>query len=126
MLTATLSPSMDSSMIAINQNAKSSGNLLKLKTLSKGATLDKIDDISHEFEGQFISQLLGNMFSTVDPADALGGSEEEGEYRSMLIDQYGKIIAKTGGIGVADQVKREMLKLQEVGEQNATASTPAA
>ena len=32
----------------------------------------------------------------------------------MMTEEYGKIIARSGGIGVADHVKREMLRMQEV------------
>jgi Rod binding domain-containing protein len=31
-----------------------------------------------------------------------------------MVEQYGKQISQSGGIGIADYVKRELLKLQEV------------
>jgi Rod binding domain-containing protein len=31
----------------------------------------------------------------------------------MMVQEYGKIMAKAGGIGVADHVARQMLQLQE-------------
>jgi hypothetical protein len=33
-----------------------------------------------------------------------------------MIDEYGKLISRSGGLGIADQVKREMLKIQEVAQ----------
>lgn len=78
------------------------------------ASPEKIDQVAQDFEAQFISQMLDNMFSTVDTKGFLGGSDEEEFYRDMLVDEYGKIIARTGGIGVSDHVKREMLRMQEV------------
>ena len=75
---------------------------------------EKIDDVAQDFEAQFISQMLSNMFNTVDTKESLGGSDSEEVYRSMLTNEYGKIIAKTGGIGVADQVKQMMISQQEV------------
>lgn len=78
------------------------------------ASAEKIDQVARDFEAQFISQMLENMFSTVDTKSALGGSDEEEFYRSMMTDEYGKIISRSGGIGVADHVKREMLRMQEV------------
>lgn len=78
------------------------------------ASSEKIDQVAADFEAQFISQMLGNMFSTVDTNGYLGGGEAEEFYRDMLVDEYGKIIARTGGIGVSDHVKREMLRMQEV------------
>jgi Rod binding domain-containing protein len=78
------------------------------------ASPEKIDQVAREFEAQFISQMLENMFSTVDTKSGLGGSDEEEFYRDMMVDEYGKIISRSGGVGVADHVKREMLRLQEV------------
>ena len=73
-----------------------------------------MDDVAREFEAQFISQMLESMFSGVETDGQLGGGESESTYRSMMIDEYGKMISRAGGIGVADHVKREMLRLQEV------------
>lgn len=78
------------------------------------ASPEKVDEVAQQFEAQFISQMLQNMFSTVDSKNALGGGEAEEYYRDMLVDEYGKVIARSGGIGVADHVKREMLRMQEV------------
>ena len=32
----------------------------------------------------------------------------------MMVREYGKAIANAGGLGIADTVEREMLKLQEL------------
>ncbi len=77
------------------------------------ATPEQIDATSHEFEAQFISQMLSNMFNT-ESRDEMAGSDSEDVYKSMLTNEYGKIIARTGGIGVADQVKQLMISQQEV------------
>lgn len=80
------------------------------------ASPEKIDAAAHEFEAQFVSQMLSSMFATKgDPEDSLGGSDSEEVYNAMLENEYGKIIARTGGVGIADQVKRTMLSQQEVG-----------
>jgi Rod binding domain-containing protein len=75
---------------------------------------EKIDAVAKEFESQFISQMLENMFSTIDTKDSLGGSESEETFRSLLISEYGKVISRTGGLGIAEDIKRDMLKHQEV------------
>ena len=64
-----------------------------------------------DFEAVFINQMLSTMFGTDGP---LGGGPAEGMFRSMMIDQYSKTIAGQGGFGLADQVKREILRLQEI------------
>jgi Rod binding domain-containing protein len=96
-----------------NATANTSRELSKVKLAGKGVSPEKVDEVATEFEAQFISQMLENMFSTVDTKGFLGGGEAEETYRSMMVDEYGKLIARSGGIGVADHVKREMLRLQE-------------
>lgn len=93
-----------------NETSRRVGNLRAAKT----ATPEQIDSIANDFEAQFISQMLENMFSTVETGGVLGAGEGEEVYRSMMIDEYGKLMSRSGGIGVADHVKREMLRMQEV------------
>lgn len=75
-----------------------------------------VDRAAKDFESMFLSQMLEQMF-----ADVHLGGDSEGEqgtndiYRSMLVGEYGKLMTQAGGIGVADYVKREMLRAQEVG-----------
>lgn len=104
----------DTMQIIAKQDAKID-RLHKAKTAAKGLSAEKVDEVAQEFEAQFISQMLGNMFSTVEPNSVFGGGQAEETYRSFLVDEYGKLIARAGGIGVADHIKRELLRLQEVG-----------
>ena len=61
----------------------------------------------------FLSQVLGDLnVSFTTPG--VGGSGGESPFASMLRDEYAKIIGRSGGIGVADAVMREMLRAQEV------------
>lgn len=78
------------------------------------ASAAQIDAVAKEFESQFIGSMLENMFSTVDTNGFLDGGEAEETYRSLMIQEYGKLMSNAGGIGVADYVKREMLRMQEV------------
>ena len=91
-------------------------NLMKVAG-AKGLTPEKIDAVAKDFESNFISQMLQSMFDTSDIKDGLGGSEAEETFQSMMVEQYGKVIARTGGIGVADQIKRSMLAMQEVSKK---------
>lgn len=113
MTLSAISQPMDSDMIGITQSSGRIGNLAKTKLGAKNFSPDQIGAVANDFEAQFISQMLENMFNTVDTKDALGGGDTEEVYRSMMIDQYGKMITRSGGIGVADEVKREMLNIQE-------------
>lgn len=100
-------------MIAVKE-ALTRTNALKMKGVTAKSNAQKIDETAGEFESQFISQMMATVFSTVEPNEELGGGDAEEFYQSMLVNEYGKILARTGGIGVADQVKRMMIAQQEV------------
>lgn len=99
-------------MMANVQNAVRQNSLQRIKAALHSP--EKIDETAQEFEAQFISQMLSTMFSTIEEDKVTGGGTAEQTFRSFLTDEYGKIIARAGGIGVSDQVKREMLRMQEV------------
>jgi Rod binding domain-containing protein len=67
-----------------------------------------------EFEGFFIASALESMFSGIETDGLFGGGHGEQVFRSMLLQEYGKSIAERGGIGIADSVQREIIRLQEV------------
>lgn len=73
----------------------------------------KIREAAQDFEAVFISQMLEHMFAGIETNEAFGGGHAEDIYKSMMIDEYGKIMAKSGGIGVADHVARQLLQTQE-------------
>ena len=79
-------------------------------------TPDKAREVSQEFEAFFLSQVLDQMFKGIKSDGLFGGGIAEGAYREMLNDEYARVISRTGGIGIADAVYREILRLQEVEE----------
>jgi Rod binding domain-containing protein len=82
----------------------------------------EIDKISQDFESVFMTQMLQPMFNGQD-TQWFGGGESEDPFRSIMVSQFGTLIAKSGGVGIADMVKKELLSLQEV--QPAPAQAPA-
>lgn len=83
---------------------------------AKAVSAAQIDEAAQEFESVFLSQMLQHMFAGVDmnPMGEDGPGKEI--YESMLVDEYAKLMTRAGGIGIADHVKREMLKMQEVDQ----------
>ena len=75
---------------------------------------DKAGKVAKEFEGVFISQFLGSMFSGIKADSEFGGGEGEEMFRSMMVDQYGKQMEARGGFGLASAVQRQLLKNQEI------------
>jgi len=69
--------------------------------------------VAQQFEGVFLSQMLGQMFDGIQADPNFGGGEGEDMFRSMMVDEYGKQIAAQGGIGLSAAITRELLKTQE-------------
>ncbi|HYM02772.1 MAG TPA: rod-binding protein [Stellaceae bacterium] len=66
-----------------------------------------------DFEAFFLSQVFENMFSGVNADPMFGGGQGETVYRSLLLQEYSKVAARSGGVGIADAVQREILRAQE-------------
>jgi len=70
------------------------------------------DKAAQEFEAVFVNEMLSTMFEGVKTDGPFGGGPAESIFRSLMLDQYSKTIAEQGGFGLADQVKRELLRAQ--------------
>ena len=66
------------------------------------------------FESFFVNHMLESFFASTGPDKVFGGGQGEMVYRSLLLQEYGKVAAERGGFGVAEAVQREMLRMQEV------------
>ena len=71
---------------------------------------------AEEFEAVFINQMLSTMFEGVGENDYFGGSYETDTYRGLLTETYADAISKSGGLGIADNIMRELISLQEMEE----------
>lgn len=69
--------------------------------------------LARDFESFFLSQMLQPMFRDTTPEAPFGGGAGEDAWRSLQVDEYGKAIARSGGVGIGDMVLREILKAQE-------------
>ena len=67
-----------------------------------------------EFEAIFIAQMLNTMTRDLAGDAWLGDGHDQAIFHDMLNEQVASLISRTGGIGVADAVMREMLKAQEI------------
>jgi flagellar protein FlgJ len=79
----------------------------------------KADQAAQDFEAVFLTELLKPLFAGIDVDETFGGGKGEEVFRDFLVQEYGKMIAKQGGIGIASHVKTELLRLQEHGGQQA-------
>lgn len=78
-----------------------------------GQTEAKVRAAAEDFEAVFLTEMLRPAFEQLSTDGLTGGGQGEKIYRSLMVQEYGKAIANTGGIGLADSVYRDILKLQE-------------
>ena len=57
--------------------------------------------------------MLESMFAGIKTNKMFGGGSAEDMYRSLMTQEYGKAVAQSGTLGIADTIKREMLRMQE-------------
>ena len=78
-----------------------------------GQTRENMARVASDFEEMTISQMLNFMMSEVDLSDTpFGGGMGERAFQPLLVNEYGKAMSGQGGLGIADAVLREMLKMQ--------------
>ena len=80
--------------------------------LSPAATA-RMRKTAEDFEATFLSQMMKPMFEGLSTDGPFGGGEAESTWRSFMLDAIAKTTVKAGGIGLADTVMSEMLKMQE-------------
>ena len=78
---------------------------------------DSAKEAAQDFEAFFLSRMCESMFEGVSTDGIFGGGHAEKVYRSLLLNEYGKIMAQNGGIGVADYVMDAIIQMQEAQQQ---------
>ncbi len=79
-----------------------------------GANRTEIRAAAEEMESFFLGQALEVMFADIRTDGPFGGGHGEKMFRSLLIQEYGKMLSDQSGIGLADQIERELLRQQEI------------
>ena len=86
---------------------------------------NELRQAAQEFEAFYLARTLEPMFEGLSTEAPFGGGMAEDMWRSLLIDEYGRAIAKAGGIGIADAIVRGLIDVQEQAG-GASASRPPA
>lgn len=100
------------------------GAPLPMSTHPQPQPADAARRVAREFESVFLAEMMGPMFEGLDTDGLGGGGVGEQMFRPLLIDQYAQAITHAGGVGVADSITRELLRMQE--NQAAVATTDSA
>lgn len=105
---------LDSAMVNVAQKPVFDvQSAIKASASDKSSAQEKARKVAEEFEASFLTTYINQMFSGLSTEGIFGGGYGEKVYRDMMNEQYAKATAANGGIGVADQVYREILSMQE-------------
>lgn len=77
---------------------------------------DPIRQQAEEFEAVFLNVMLSSAFEGLGEDDEFGSSATD-TWRGLQVEQFANAISENGGIGIADQIYRELIQLQEQSEQ---------
>ena len=109
-------------------NSTSSHNAQATERLKNAAHAHKtkqIEDAAKDFEAVFLSEMMKPMFESVEVDKIFGGGKGEEVFRSFMVQEYGKIMAASGQIGLASPVKDALIKMQsDLDNQSQPQHTP--
>ncbi len=91
----------------------SMGVAYRIPKTTGGTNKEALWDKAKDFEAVFISSMLQPVFDSIDVDGTFGGGQGEKVFRSMLVQEYGRKMVDTGGIGLAESVYETMLRAQE-------------
>ena len=77
------------------------------------AATARMHETAEAFEASFLAQMLKPMFEGLSTDGPFGGGEAEATWRGFMIESMAGQTVKAGGIGLADQVMAQMLRMQE-------------
>jgi len=67
---------------------------------------------AQDFEAMFLNSMFSQMTTGVKGDGPFGDTTGTGVWRSMLTDEYSKSFAKSGGIGISNDVFRTLILQQ--------------
>ena len=81
------------------------------------ANIAQIEEAAKDFEAVFLTEMMRPMFDSIKPDPMFGGGKSEEVFKNMLVDEYGKAMVDAGGIGLAEHIKAEMIRIQEESQK---------
>jgi len=98
------------------------GSMAQTPTTLPPQQVARIQKAAQDFEAMALGQMLAPMFETVDASKGVfGGGSGEQAWKPMMINEIGKQMAKSGGVGLARPVMAQMLRMQEALESKSPA-----
>ncbi len=74
----------------------------------------KIRKTAEEFETMYLENMLQQVFPQDSGEGPIGNNGPGSDvWRGMLVNEYARGVSKSGGLGIADTIYRQMLQMQE-------------
>jgi len=73
----------------------------------------RMRETAQAFEASFLAQMLKPMFEGLSTEAPFGGGSAEETWRGFQVEAMAKQVSRAGGVGLADRVMAEMIRLQE-------------
>jgi len=86
---------------------------------------EKIEKLAKDYESVFLSQVLETMWEGISTDGLTGGGQSEGIWRSFMLQEYAKTMTAQGGIGLAKQITRDLIRAQEMQSRQTDPQAPA-
>lgn len=91
-----------------------------LEKAAEGNDLTKLKEASQEFEAFFINTLFKEMRKTIQEGGLTEKSQATTTFEDMLDEEMSKTISKTGGLGLADMIYANMVKVYANNDADST------
>lgn len=81
-----------------------------LKKAAESGDDEKLKEACQEFESVFLNMMLSTMRKTIPDGGLTEKSQATETFESMLDQEYSKSLSKSGGIGLADVLAKQLKK----------------
>lgn len=93
------------------------------RTTSGEKKIQQFDEVAQDFEAMFMTEMLKPMFAELKPDPRFGGGKGEEIFSGMMLQEYGKMMAETRSLGIADAVKAELIRMQDTADNKPSGTT---
>lgn len=80
---------------------------------------DQLDKTANDFESVFMAQMLKPMWDGVETDAMFGGGPGEDVMKDLLVQEYGKSMARDDTSGLSTAIKDAMIRMQEIADAHA-------
>ncbi|MEN6459813.1 MAG: rod-binding protein [Syntrophomonas sp.] len=101
--------SVDPSQYLQKTESDKTDNFAKaLEDATKQKDKERLKESCQQLESVFLNQIMQAMRATISKSDLLGNDFSDDVFQSMLDEEYTKSMSKTGSLGLADIIYKQL------------------